>query len=158
MIFITALGTVNVKEPGTYAVKCLYTYVEKEVHRDANGKPSFGALQERAQLKTPAELTNADRTTPVAFFAFDLLHFAGIDLRKWPYTDRRRYLAQCLLPSPLVQLVHATNDGLALQAAALASGFEGVVGKRKESKYEDRPQRFAHNSVRRICAGGSSAG
>ena len=30
--------TVNVREPGTYAVKCLYTYAEKEVHRDAAGK------------------------------------------------------------------------------------------------------------------------
>ena len=26
-----------------------------------------------------------------------------------PYADRRRYLAQCLLPSPLVQLVHAVG-------------------------------------------------
>ncbi len=31
--------TVNVAEPGTYAVKCLYSYNEKEVHRDAGGKP-----------------------------------------------------------------------------------------------------------------------
>jgi len=31
--------TVNVREPGAYAVKCLYSYFEKEVHRDANGKP-----------------------------------------------------------------------------------------------------------------------
>ena len=50
--------------------------------------------------------------------------------------DRRRYLAQCLLPSPLVQLVHAAEDGVALHAAALASGFEGVIGKRKDSRYE----------------------
>jgi bifunctional non-homologous end joining protein LigD len=40
------------------------------------------------------------------------------------------------LPSPLVQLVHAAEDGVELQAAALASGFEGVIGKRKESRYE----------------------
>ena len=31
--------TVNVREPGIYVVKCLYTYVEKEVRRDADGKP-----------------------------------------------------------------------------------------------------------------------
>ena len=55
-----------------------------------------------------------------------------------PYSDRRRYLAQCLLPSPLVQLVHAADDGIALHAAALASGFEGVVGKRKD-KAATRP-------------------
>ena len=31
--------TVNVMDPGTYAVKCLYSYVEKEVRRDPNGRP-----------------------------------------------------------------------------------------------------------------------
>ncbi len=66
---------------------------------DATGRPSFGALQDRAQLKTEREIAAADLNTPVAFFCFDLLHFAGIDLRKSPYADRRRYLAQCLLPS-----------------------------------------------------------
>src|SRR3989475_2213485 len=103
---------------------------------DAGGKPSFAALQERAQLKVEHDIAAADRIAPVAFVAFDLLHFAGINLRKAPYRDRRRYLAQCLLPSPLVQLVHAAEDGIALHAAALASGFEGVVGKRRDSRYE----------------------
>src|SRR2546425_2509598 len=103
---------------------------------DAGGKPSFAALQERAQLKVEHDIAAADRIAPVAFVAFDLLHFAGINLRNAPYRDRRRYLSQCLLPSPLVQVVHASEDGIALHAAALASGFEGVVGKRKDSRYE----------------------
>jgi bifunctional non-homologous end joining protein LigD len=89
---------------------------------DAAGKPSFNALQNRAQQ--------------AVFYCFDLLHFAGIDLRKAPYVERRRYLGQCLLPSPHVQLVHACDDGVALHEAALASGLEGVVGKRKDSRYE----------------------
>ena len=91
---------------------------------DATGKPSFAAMQDRG----PA--------TPIAFFCFDLLHFNGVDLRERPYRDRRRYLAQCLLPSPRVQLVHADDDGVALNEAAVAMGFEGVVGKRKDSRYE----------------------
>jgi bifunctional non-homologous end joining protein LigD len=103
---------------------------------DASGKPSFGALQDRAQLKTAREIAAAEQATPVALCCFDLLYFAGVDLRKAPYQDRRRYLAQCLLPSPHVQLVHAQQDGVALQTAALASGFEGVIGKRNDSRYE----------------------
>jgi len=102
---------------------------------DASGKTSFAALQNRGQLQAERDIAAADRTTPVVFYCFDLLHFAGVDLRSAPYSDRRRYLAQCLLPSPLVQLVHAQADGVALHAAALASGFEGVVGKRKDSRY-----------------------
>jgi bifunctional non-homologous end joining protein LigD len=92
---------------------------------DEGGKPSFGAMQNRGG--------KAERAV---FYCFDLLSFAGVDLRRAPYSDRRRYLSQCLLPSPLVQLVHASEDGIALHEAALASGFEGVVGKRKDSKYE----------------------
>jgi bifunctional non-homologous end joining protein LigD len=102
---------------------------------DASGRPSFGALQQRAQLKTARERTAADASSPVAFFAFDLPFFAGIDLREAPYADRRRYLAQCLMPSPLVQLVHAESDGVAMQTAALATGFEGVIAKREASAY-----------------------
>ena len=92
---------------------------------DESGKASFGAMQNRGN--------GAERAV---FYAFDLLYFAGVDLRKAVYADRRRYLAQCLLPSPLVQLVHAEEDGLALHKAAMASGFEGVIGKRKNSTYE----------------------
>ncbi|MEP7070739.1 MAG: DNA ligase D, partial [Usitatibacter sp.] len=103
---------------------------------DAGGRPSFAALQDRAQLKAAREIAAADEAAPVAFCAFDLLHFAGVDLRQATYGDRRRYLAQCLMPSPLVQLVHASDDGIALQDAARASGFEGVIGKRVESRYE----------------------
>src|SRR5512134_3835823 len=103
---------------------------------DPSGKPSFNALQNRFQLKTERDIAAAEKSTPVVFYAFDLLHFAGVDLRKTAYADRRRYLAQCLLPSPLVQLVHASDDGVELYAAALASGFEGVIGKRKQSRYE----------------------
>jgi bifunctional non-homologous end joining protein LigD len=89
---------------------------------DATGKPSFNALQNRSQQ--------------AVFYCFDLPYFAGVDLRGAPYADRRRYLAQCLLPSPLVQLVHASEEGVALYGAALESGLEGVVGKRKDSRYE----------------------
>jgi bifunctional non-homologous end joining protein LigD len=103
---------------------------------DAAGRPSFSALQNRVQLKTEREIAAADQQSPVVFFCFDLLHFAGVNLRKHAYRDRRRYLSQCLLPSPLVQLVHAADDGTELHAAALASGFEGIIGKRKDSAYE----------------------
>jgi len=102
----------------------------------ADGRPSFAALQERVQLKTEREIAQADRVTPTVLFCFDLLHFAGVDTRAAPYADRRRWLEQCLLPSSHVQLVHAEENGEELYEAALASGFEGVMAKRKDSNYE----------------------
>jgi bifunctional non-homologous end joining protein LigD len=103
---------------------------------DANGRPSFNALQNRAQLKAAHDIAAAEQANPAVFFAFDLVYFAGVDLRKATYADRRRYLTQCVLPSGYVQVVHTSEDGIALNEAAIASGFEGVVGKRKDSRYE----------------------
>ncbi len=103
---------------------------------DAAGRPSFHALQNRAQLKTAAEIEVARRETPVVLVCFDLLHFAGLNLRGSPYIDRHRYLSQCLLPSAHVQLVHSSADAEQLYGAALGSGFEGIVAKRIDSVYQ----------------------
>lgn len=103
---------------------------------DERGKPSFSALQRRAQLKSAREIAVAESKTPALFYCFDLPHFAGVNLRGASYAERRRWLEQCLLPSPLVQLVHASDAGTDLFAASLSSGFEGVVGKRKDSRYQ----------------------
>jgi bifunctional non-homologous end joining protein LigD len=103
---------------------------------DAGGRPSFNALQQRAQLKGAAEIAAAQRATPVVLVCFDLLHFAGLNLRTAPYGDRHRYLAQCLLPGAHVQLVHTAANAERLYAAALASGYEGIVAKRLDSAYQ----------------------
>ena len=103
---------------------------------DAAGRPSFNALQNRAQLKSAAEIAAAQRTSPVVLVCFDLLHFAGLNLRAAPYRDRHRYLAQCLAPSAHLQLVHSTADAEQLYDAAIGHGFEGVVAKRIDSTYQ----------------------
>lgn len=102
----------------------------------ADARPSFNALQNRIQLKTPREIADAQREAPVVLLCFDLLHFAGLNLRGSPYADRRRYLSQCLLPSAHIQLVHASADAEKLYAASLDSGFEGIVAKRRDGTYQ----------------------
>jgi bifunctional non-homologous end joining protein LigD len=103
---------------------------------DADGRPSFNALQNRTQLKTAKEIAVAQRESPVVLLCFDLLHFAGLNLRGAQYVDRRRYLSQCLLPSAHIQLVHTSDDARTLYDAAIASGFEGIVAKRKDGTYQ----------------------
>jgi bifunctional non-homologous end joining protein LigD len=101
-----------------------------------DGRPSFNALQNRAQLKGTAEIAAAQRETPVVLVCFDLLHFAGVNLRGATYAERRRYLSQCLMPAPHLQLVHAAEDAQRLYDASLQLGFEGIVAKRLDSRYE----------------------
>jgi len=49
---------------------------------------------------------------------------------------RQKFSIRPRVPSPLVQLVHASEQGKALHQAALDSGLEGVVGKHTSSLYE----------------------
>lgn len=120
---------------------------------DAAGKPSFSALQNRVQLASEREIAAADRSAPTALYCFDLLHFAGVNLRGRIYRERRRYLLQCVLPSPLVKLVHAVRDGPSLLAASLESGLEGVVGKRNDSKYHPGRRSAAWLKVKGVQSG-----
>ena len=103
---------------------------------DGKGRPSFNALQNRAQLKGAAEIAAGQRDSPVVLICFDLPHFAGLNLRDAPYRDRRRYLTQCLLPSRHLQPVHSSDNAEQLYHASLAHGFEGIIAKRLDSRYE----------------------
>jgi bifunctional non-homologous end joining protein LigD len=101
-----------------------------------DGRPTFNALQNRAQRRGATDIAEGRRQTPAVLVCFDLLHFNGVNLRPAPYAERRRYLTQCLLPSAHIQLIHAGRDAEALYAAAMANGYEGVMAKRLDSTYQ----------------------
>ena len=132
---LTALFPELTSELGAQAIEQMVLDGEI-VALDKEGHPSFNALQNRAQLKTAAEIGAAQRATPVVLVCFDLLHFAGLNLRGAPYLARHRYLTQCLLPSAHVQRVHTSTDADELYRVALAHGFEGIVAKRIDGTYQ----------------------
>ncbi|MDB4959869.1 MAG: putative ligase-like protein [Myxococcales bacterium] len=71
-----------------------------------------------------------------AYHVFDVLWFAGRDLRSLALEDRRRELASLPLASPLHR-VAALDDAEPWRRAA-AAGWEGVIAKRRDSVYESR--------------------
>ena len=107
------------------------------VAHDQTGKPSFNALQNRAQLKGEHEIAAALSSAPCVLYVFDILHLCGMNLRAADYQSRKRYLAQCVLPSQHLQIIPATQaDGEKFYAAALEAGFEGIIAKRRDGRYE----------------------
>ncbi|HZH98423.1 MAG TPA: non-homologous end-joining DNA ligase, partial [Fimbriimonadaceae bacterium] len=106
------------------------------------GKPGFNAMLKRFHLKDALALEEADRSLPTVFYAFDLLYFEGVDLRSLPQVERKRYLAQALAPGERVQLVtHIPEDGETLYSAVLQTGFEGIVAKKADAKYDTSGKR-----------------
>jgi hypothetical protein len=85
------------------------------------------------------------------FFAFDLLHLDGQDLRRRPLMERRELLRKLLRPdkrSAIQFSDHVEGDGAAFFKAAAELGLEGIVSKRMASRYAADPR--AHGSRPRI--------
>jgi bifunctional non-homologous end joining protein LigD len=104
---------------------------------DAEGKPSFQALQKRGRLSRGSDIRRAAAESPAVFYAFDLLGFEDRDLRGLPLTERKRILAMLLPPLGPIRLVdHFEGDGEALMQHVTGLGLEGIVGKKADAPYQ----------------------
>ncbi|HEU0072793.1 MAG TPA: non-homologous end-joining DNA ligase [Dehalococcoidia bacterium] len=103
---------------------------------DAEGVPRFQLLQPRINLLR-GDNSKVDVENPVVLFLFDLLYLDGFDLRAVPLRERKELLAAKALVSDHLRLMTwIEGDGRDVAAGAEALGFEGVVGKRADSRYE----------------------
>jgi bifunctional non-homologous end joining protein LigD len=107
---------------------------------DAAGHPtSFTALQDRLQVRGRARAAATAERQPAAFVAFDILRDGDEDLRALPLSSRRLRLERVWSDtgSPLLRLSEfAAGDGTALMARAIADGWEGLVAKHLDSRYQ----------------------
>lgn len=92
-------------------------------------RTDFSALQ--------ADLS-AGRQDRMLFYAFDLLHLDGHDLRKVPLRERKRLLQELIerigLGPPIIYSEHM-DDGAAMFAGAERLNWEGIVSKRADAPY-----------------------
>ena len=96
-----------------------------------DGAPDFAALQ--------AALSEG-KSRDLVFFAFDLLHAEGADLRGLPLASRKEslqsFLARPGKPDPLIRFVeHFDTGGEAVLKSACRLSLEGVVSKRADAPY-----------------------
>jgi DNA ligase-1 len=118
------------------------TVIDGEIIPSVNEKPlPFALLQTRIGRKnvTKKQLQEA----PIAFFAYDLLEFAGEDWRPRPLLERRKKLEElvgsvshsALLLSPVVRF--SDWSSLAeLRKSSRDQGAEGFMLKKKDSAYQ----------------------
>ena len=101
---------------------------------EKDGRPSFERLQSRFTLAKP---TDRDlRANPVIFIAFDLLWLDGDALIDRPLEERVESLRRVLVPGKRVQnSVSIEGAGKKLFEEVKKRGLEGVIAKRKGSKY-----------------------
>lgn len=84
------------------------------------------------------KVLDAGRGERIVFFAFDLLHLDGFDIRAAPLTERKRVLAALLGEAgegPIAFSAHADGDGRDFLSEAEALGLAGIVSKRADAAY-----------------------
>jgi bifunctional non-homologous end joining protein LigD len=95
--------------------------------------PDFDAVLGRRQAQGADVPVLAERR-PASVMVFDLLALKGVDWRRRPYTERRAALERLQLP-PGWKVPPVADDRDAALAVSLEYGLEGVVAKRRASRY-----------------------
>jgi bifunctional non-homologous end joining protein LigD len=93
---------------------------------DVQGRPSFQTLQHRGSHPGDA----------IVFYAFDLLHFDGVDLTGEPLIQRRKKLPKVIGESGLLFSQELPGTAAEIVQAVRGLGLEGVIAKRRTSLYE----------------------
>ncbi|MBV8464292.1 MAG: non-homologous end-joining DNA ligase [Acidimicrobiales bacterium] len=103
---------------------------------DDDGRPSFGRLQHRMQLHGAA-VRRAAAQDPVSIVLFDLLHQNGESLLGLSYDERRSRLDKLGLADPrwAVTPAFVDEDPVGILRLAADIGMEGIVAKRRDSRY-----------------------
>ncbi|MBW8897640.1 MAG: DNA ligase D [Massilia sp.] len=102
------------------------------VVHDENGKPNFNLLQLAFDGSNSAQ---------IVYFVFDVPYYKGYDLRDVRLDARRPLLEEVLAarPSTIVRFsAEFGTDPSQLVVAACRIGLEGVIGKRRDSRYVTR--------------------
>ena len=112
---------------------------------DPRGAAHFYRLMAQMRTSEPDE-------SQLMFLAFDLLHQDGVDLRGLPLSERKRDLDRLCRKArvPFLKQVETFPDGAALFDHCKRFGFEGIVSKRRSSRYSSGPSR---NWVKVKCPG-----
>lgn len=122
------------------------------------GLPDFRTLQERMHVRNAKTIARLADAVPAIYMVFDLLRLDGRDLTSEPLETRRELLTGLGLDGSW-QVPASYDDGPMLFDATLQQGLEGIVSKRRTSRYvfgERSPhwQKLAHRHRLSYVVGG----
>lgn len=113
--------------------KCI---LDGEIIAVKNGKPDFFGIQKRSMMTNKTKIEFASKMYPVAFSAFDILYIRSEQLTDRPLIERKGVLSENILENEKIILSrYVFEKGVELYNAAAAQDLEGIVAKKKDSKY-----------------------
>jgi bifunctional non-homologous end joining protein LigD len=125
----------------------------------SDGVPSFAALADRMHVREARRAAALAAKAPATYIAFDALRMYGVDLTTRTWQERREALERLGPSGDAWQLSPVYADRDSLVAATVEQGLEGVVAKRRGSRYHAGVRspdwvKLAHKHVQTCVVGG----
>jgi DNA ligase D-like protein (predicted ligase) len=99
------------------------------------GLPDFKLLQSREQISNEFKITLLSERYPATYIVFDCLQFDNKNITSKPLEKRIEYLKKAINEGKHLQLIFSTENGRQLWNQIIQWGIEGVMAKKKGSKY-----------------------
>ena len=134
----------NVKMlPKTPELAGLHTHVHARCILDGElavlveGKPDFAQIQRRSLMSNAYRIELAAKQYPACFTAFDILYYKNAPTNHLPLMERKALLQKAVRSQNARFAVSRVveENGTDFFALAKAQGLEGIVAKRRDSKY-----------------------
>lgn len=111
-------------------------WLDGEIVALEDGRPSFHALQHRMHVQNDRQARSLANSMPVTYLIFDVLHLDGRSCVDLPYAERHELLAGLELNGPHWHVSPSFDgDGAAVVETAREQRLEGVIAKRRSSRY-----------------------
>lgn len=103
---------------------------------DNNGKPSFQKVINRLKANDKNTIEKLSGSNPVHCYVFDCLYLDGRTLINEPLSRRYEFLSDVIKKGFPYRLSESIEDGEALFKAAREHDLEGIMAKKKDSRYQ----------------------
>jgi len=102
---------------------------------DSAGRPDFKRVISRMHSQNEARIESGTRKHPAVCYLFDCLYLDGRSLINEPIERRRIWLKDSIKKGGNYRVSEEMDDGKALYEAAREMNLEGIMAKRRQSKY-----------------------
>ncbi len=115
-------------------VRCI---LDGELAVIKDGKPGFFEIQKRSMMSNPVKIDIAAKKYPACFTAFDILYYDDHQVMDLPLTERKEFLQKAVQSetSRFAVSRYIEKNGISFYNLAEQQELEGIVAKRKDSKY-----------------------
>lgn len=101
-----------------------------------NGKPDFFEMQRRALMTNKFRIELAAKKHPVSFVAYDILYLDTKQITDFSIMERKKLLQKTVSENERLSISrYIENNGIGLYNLTVQQELEGIVAKRKDSKY-----------------------